>query len=213
MSGTVDYDYKAYEDLSVSYSAELLGGGQRYGQDYLRLLSLQVGKVDRIFEWCAGAGFIGFSLLARGSCETLCLADVNEEAVDACRNTIERNGLQDRVDVYLSDGLQEIPTSESWDLVVGNPPHSGTDEQLAWAPELIYMDVDWKVHRDFYANVGQFLSQDSQVIIQENKDRSSVEDFEHMMEEGGLRAGKTTDCLISDHIYYMWSSLRPEVEG
>ena len=34
-----------------------------------------------------------------------------------------RNGLQDRVRVYLSDGLNGIPSSEKWDLVVSNPPH------------------------------------------------------------------------------------------
>lgn len=208
----MNYEYKTYENLSVSYSAELVGGGEKYGQDYLRLLPLQVGKVCRVFEWCAGPGFIGFSMLARGLCDTLCLADVNEEAADACLDTIERNGLQDRVDVYLSDGLKDIPKSESWDLVVGNPPHSGTDEQLAWGPELIYMDAGWKVHRDFYSNVGQFLAHDSNVIIQENRDHSCIDDFEPMMTKGGLQAEKTSDCPISEHIYYAWSTLKPKSE-
>ena len=57
-----------------------------------------------------------------GFCETLCLADVNPEAVEACRLTVARNGLSKRVAVYRSENLDGIPRSECWDLVVGNPP-------------------------------------------------------------------------------------------
>jgi methylase of polypeptide subunit release factors len=205
MAGTLDYDFKTYGDLTVSYTSDLIGGGERYGQDYLRFLPHQAGKVTRLFEWCAGPGFIGFSLLAHGLCETLCLADVNEAAVEACRDTVRRNQLEDRVDVYISDGLKDIPKSEAWDLVVGNPPHSGTDEELLWGPELIYQDPEWKLHRDFYANVGQFLSPESNVIIQENKDCSSIGDFAPMIEEGGLRVVKTSECQTHNFIYYVWS--------
>ena len=200
------YDFRSYGDFSVSYSNEIAGGGERYGQDYLKFLPANIGKVNRVFEWCAGAGFIGFSLLANGLCNSLCLADVNKEAVDACRDTIQRHGLQDRVDVYASDGLRDIPESESWDLVVGTPPHSGTDEQLMWAPELIYMDTDWKVHRDFYASVSRYLAPDANVIIMENKNVSSIEDFAPMIDGGNLRFVKTEDCPPHDHIYYLWSA-------
>ena len=44
-----------------------------------------------VYEWCAGPAFIGFSLLGHGLAETLCLADINPEAVEACRRTIADN--------------------------------------------------------------------------------------------------------------------------
>ncbi|MGZ9104358.1 MAG: hypothetical protein ACXW3M_00750, partial [Rhodoplanes sp.] len=56
-------------------------------------------------------GFIGFSLLAHDLCETLCVADINPEAVAACRRTVEANRLSDRVSVYQSDNLKDIPAS------------------------------------------------------------------------------------------------------
>ena len=206
MTRTVDYDLVTYGDISVSYLDELVGGGEKYGQDYLRYVSCQVGKVNRLFEWCSGPGFIGFSLLAHGLCDTLCLADVNEAAVDACREAVRRNRLEDRVDVYLSDGLQGIPRSESWDLVVGNPPHWGTDNALPWGPEIIYNDPQWVLHRDFYSSVGRFLKPDANVIIQENVDRSSIEDFAPMIENGGLRLVNTCECPVNSHIYYVWTA-------
>lgn len=205
MTGTVEYDLVTYGNISVSYIDELVGGGEKYGQDYLRFLPHHVGKVDRLFEWCAGPGFIGFSLLAHGLCDTLCLADVNEAAVEACRDTVRRNQLEDRVDVYISDGLQDIPESEAWDLVVGNPPHWRTDEALPWGPALIYNDPGWVLHRDFYSNVARFLSPDSNVIIQENRDRSSTEDFAPMIESGGLGVVHTSECPVNSHIYYIWT--------
>ena len=91
-------------------------------------MGVRIGRQERTFEWCAGPGFIGFSLLGHGLTDTLCLADVNPAAVDACNETIRRNGLEGRVDVYVSDGLAAIPASERWNLVVGNPPHSGSAE-------------------------------------------------------------------------------------
>ena len=76
----------------------------------------------RVFEWCAGPAFIGFSMLGHGLCETLCLADINPMAVTACRRTIASNGLGGSVTVYHSDDLSAIPVEEQWDLVVSNPP-------------------------------------------------------------------------------------------
>ena len=57
-------------------------------------------KQARVFEWCAGPAFIGFSLLGKGQCETLCLADINPTSVAACRRTLADNGLSGRVTVY-----------------------------------------------------------------------------------------------------------------
>jgi hypothetical protein len=89
------YGEVAYAGLRVSTKPHLDGGGSTFGQDFIPLLRRRgMPKAARAFEWCAGPGFIGFSLLAHGLCETLCLADVNPEAVAACRRTVARNGLE-----------------------------------------------------------------------------------------------------------------------
>src|SRR5690349_9794644 len=113
-----------YGDIDVYYKRFLDGGGTGFGQDFLRLFrSRRMPTQARVFEWCAGPGFIGFSLLGFGLCDTLCLADINSDAVRACERTVAYNRLEERVSIYHSDNLDNIPASERWDLVVGNPPH------------------------------------------------------------------------------------------
>jgi methylase of polypeptide subunit release factors len=201
----MEYLTATYRDITVCYTDELVGGGESFGQEYLTVVEDRIGHVDRVFEWCAGPGFIGFSLLAHGLCESLCLADVNPTAVEAYRETIRRNQLQDRVTVYQSDCLNDIPADESWDFVSGNPPHSGTDQQLPWGPDIIYMDAGWALHRRFYGDVARFLRADANILIQENRDLSKPEDFRPMIEESGLQFAASFDSAADSRIYYVWS--------
>lgn len=177
------WQYKTYGDLRVSYKRRLDGGGSRFGQDYLRLLRERGAPVmPRVFEWCAGPAFIGFSLLAHGFAKSLCLADINPHAVKACRRTVRENGLEARVRVHLSDNLSAIPETERWDLVVSNPPHFAD----AYHGSLRAHDPGWQIHAGFYARVPEFLSADGVVLIQENGRGSRAETFRSMIEAAGL---------------------------
>jgi methylase of polypeptide subunit release factors len=202
------YQTVSYNGITVYYSPDLVGGGEKYGQDYLAQIAERFGTVGRVFEWCAGPGFMGFSLLAHGLCRSLCLADVNPAAVTACRETVRRNGLADRVAVYQSDCFDAIPLAEQWDLAIGNPPHSGTDAVLPWGQSCIYMDAGWALHRRFYRDVARFLSPGASVLIQENADLSTPDTFRPMIAAGGLRFADSFSCPIDPHIYYVWSTLR-----
>lgn len=115
--------HKIFNGIKVFYTRDTYAGGCTFGQDYIRLMILNNIRPKKIFEFCSGAGFIGFSLLAHGACDELCLADINKEAVACCFLTIRENGLEDIVSLYNSDGLDGIPNTEKWDMVVGNPPH------------------------------------------------------------------------------------------
>jgi predicted RNA methylase len=173
-----------YAGVRVSTKPHLDGGGSTFGQDFIPLLRRRkMPKVQRAFEWCAGPGFIGFSLLAHGPCETLCLADVNPEAVAACRRTVARNALEDKVAVYLSDNLKDIPPSEQWDLVVSNPPHF-VDSGIG---HLRYHDPDWRVHRGFFAGIARHLKPGGVVVLQENNAGSTPATFAPMIAAAGLR--------------------------
>lgn len=169
--------------IRVRYQRHLDGGGTKFGQGFIPFLqSRGMPKQPRAFEWCSGPGFIGFSMLAHELCETLCLADINPEAVAACRQTIADNGLADRVTVYLSDNLKSIPQSEHWDLVVSNPPHF-VDQ---FAGSLRAHDPDWRIHRGFFATVAPFLKPGGVIILQENTAGSTVETFRSVIEQSGL---------------------------
>jgi len=197
--------YKEFNGIRVYYTEVLDGGGAGFGQDYIDFIRVHFPGQERIFEWCSGPGFIGFSLLAHGLCHTLCLADVNPLAVAACRKTIRWNGLEDRVTVYLSDNLREIPESERWDLVVGNPPHFNRIVTKKKSPEIIYLDRDWRVHREFYEHVGRFLKEDGALVIQENALRSTPESFREMIELNGFSVVDAPVCKLDSRYYYMLS--------
>jgi len=97
------YLIKKYGEIEVAWLPELNGGGMTHGQQFIPVVKRVCGKVGRAFEFCAGPGFIGFSLLAEGLCRYLCVADANPLAVEALKETVRRNRLIDRVSVYLSD--------------------------------------------------------------------------------------------------------------
>jgi len=177
------YSQVTYSGIAVSYKPHLDGGGSTCGQDIISLLQARgMSKAKRAFEWCAGPGFIGFSLLANNLAETLCLADVNPEAVAACRRTIARNGLEARASVYLSNNLKGLPESEQWDLVVGNPPHfakSGIGQKR-------YHDADWEIHREFFGDVSNHLQPGGFILLQENTLEATPDTFAPMIADAGL---------------------------
>jgi methylase of polypeptide subunit release factors len=178
------YRTATYAGVRVAYKTHLDGGGSTFGQDFVPVLRNRgMRQVQRAFEWCAGPGFIGFSLLAHGLCETLCVADVNGEAVAACRKTVGDNRLENRVAVYRSNNLENIPPAEQWDLVVSNPPHF-VDTSFG---QLRYHDPDWRVHRGFFGHVAQHLKPGGVIVLQENNAGSTPATFSAMIAEAGLR--------------------------
>jgi hypothetical protein len=170
--------------INIKYREELDGGGTTFGQDFLSFFKARgMPKRKRIFEWCSGPGFIGFSLLGNDVCETLCLADINPDAVGSCRDTVLANSLSGRVSVYQSDNLKGIPRSEKWDLVVSNPPHF-IDQ---YEGDIRAHDPEWRIHREFLATVGDFLLKDGVVVLQENNRGSTVETFRQMIDQSALK--------------------------
>jgi methylase of polypeptide subunit release factors len=182
----MNYYQVKYRDLTVNYTPVLDGGGMTFGQQYLEVIRRKLGRVGHVFEYCAGPGFIGFSILANGLCDKLTLADVNPEAVKAVKATIAENRLEDRVTVYQSDCLDHIPTTEKWDLVVSNPPHFD-GEQHDYQAAIRLVDPGWEIHRKFYRDIKKYLNPGASVIFQENAQATSSEDFAPMIRENGLQ--------------------------
>ena len=181
-----------YGDVEVHYKRFLDGGGSLFGQDYIRFLrGRNMPRQQRVFEWCAGPGFIGFSLLAHGLCETLCLADVTPGAVRAARLTVRRNQLGKRVSVYRSDNLKQIPADERWTLVVGNPPHFAEER---FADDIRSYDREWHLHRELFRDVARFLAPGGVIVLQENNEGSTAETFRPMIAEAGLEIVLVENC-------------------
>lgn len=169
-----------YKGIRVAYRPSLDGHGSLGAPDYISIVRehrSKPGGYRRAFEWCAGPGFIGFALLAEGICSTLCLADINPEAVECVKRTIDANGLADRVTVYQSDNLKSVPESERFDLVIGNPPnfyslnplHPATKmiERYGGGNTLRAVDPRWAIHAEFYRTIGAYLEERAPLLIYE----------------------------------------------
>jgi tRNA1(Val) A37 N6-methylase TrmN6 len=204
------WKHVSYSGLQVYFKKHLDGGGSDFGQDFIPFLELRkMPRQQRVFEWCSGPGFIGFSLLAHGLAETLSLADVNPEAVEACQRTIAENDLARRVSAYQSDNLKNIPNSERWDLVVANPPHFADD----WIDDLRSYDDNWHLHRNFFAAVGRFLKPGGVVVLQENNRGSTAATFAPMIEAAGLSTVFVAECRpkrTSYDRFYFLGVMRPD---
>jgi hypothetical protein len=181
------YRIERYGDIDVCWESELEGGGLSFGRTFVPVVRDLVGPVDRVFEFCAGPGFIGFSLLAEGLCRSLALADVNPDAVRCLQATVDRNRLHDRVSVYTADGLDGLPGSESWDLVVSNPPHHLANTEKQYRGDIRAYDPGWRIHAAFYSSVRPFLKRHGSILMLENYDGSNESTFLPHIRAGGLR--------------------------
>lgn len=201
-----DHSVTQYHGLKLAWRQELSGGGRGFGQDFIPVVEHLFGRVNRLYEFCAGPGYIGFALLARDLCDHLVLSDVNPQALDMARETVRLNDLGDKVTIYESDGLNDIPADERWDLVISNPPHYPF--QVKDEPSLILDDPDWQMHRDFFGRVGAFLAPGASVLFLENSEGAPPEDFMPMLADGGLSLVRTlwhTGGRAAAHHYYLWA--------
>ena len=162
--------------LDIVYRRSLDGGGPIAAPHFVRFIKAHNGrwptKFERAFEWCCGPGYVGLTLLAEGIGDHWCLADINPAAIDCLRRTVARNRLEDRVSYYVSDNFSNIPPGERFDLVVGIPPnYSGLNPRHPfyeiYKDDLRPNDPGFRIHRDFYRNVKQYLNPGAMLFILE----------------------------------------------
>ncbi|WOH64022.1 methyltransferase [Bradyrhizobium sp. BWA-3-5] len=189
---TPDYKCKTWNGASVYYTENLNGGGVDYADDYLDLFNCfkDRPRFQRMFEWCCGPAFIGYSMLAGTICESLCLADLYRPAIDAAQYTACKNNIRDRVTIYQGDGLLALPESEKFDLVVGNPPHYVERNMLEYIRNIeprIYVDDKWLLHREFFSGIRKHLKRNGLIVLLESSRGSHIDTFRPMIESSGLK--------------------------
>ena len=152
---------------------ELDGGGRWWASEFPRILEpVFPGRVfEKCFDWCSGPGYCGFEVLDYGMCNSLVLGDIHTLAIEYANRTINdpENNCKDRVVAYNISRIDQLPTTEKFDLVIGNPPH--TDKinlELDADQTRILSDVGWKSHREFFQNIGNYLTDDGVILLCEN---------------------------------------------
>ena len=63
-------------------------------------------------------GHLAAELVMSGKCSKVIASDVNEKPLGSARNTIEKNGISDKVELVLSDGLENIDIDGVTDIII-----------------------------------------------------------------------------------------------
>ena len=175
----------SYGGIAVFDRPELHKGGMSFGQDFPRVLNeLGVGRCRALFEYCAGPGYIGYSLLAAGWCETLALADVSRDAVAAAsahgRVQPARRSAWRSTSPTRSTRSPRKSAGISWSRT-----RRTSSRTRAGAEDIQVFDKDWKVHARFYESVKRHMEPGGLVVMVENAAGSDPRLFEQMIRAGG----------------------------
>ena len=180
--------------LDVSTSNETDGFGFQTCQEAVNIFHQfsEGRKFNNALEWCCGPGYYGLGIWKTGLVKTISFSDIAPEAEIVMRRTFDDNNID--FPFYLSDNFDNIP-KQKFDLIVGNPPHFNfnipdNDLNPDHHEDRKMRDLDWEVHKKFYKQVGEYLTDDGSIMLMENWKGSSVETFESIWEENDFQLTK-----------------------
>ncbi|KQT10723.1 50S ribosomal protein L3 N(5)-glutamine methyltransferase [Ramlibacter sp. Leaf400] len=108
-----------------SFIAELLADGT---------LDPWLGEhTRRVLDLCTGNGSLAVLAAMAYPDVTVDGADLSAEALEVARLNVERHGLQERIRLLRSDGLQSV--EGSYDLILCNPPYVNSTSMAELPPE------------------------------------------------------------------------------
>jgi methylase of polypeptide subunit release factors len=238
-SSSEPFEKWRYKDIEVFYRKRLDGAGTDLAVPFVDFVRANYpGKnFPSLFEWCAGPGFTGFSLLHENICDRLCLADINRDAIECVAETTRFNNLGAKVSYYVSDNFDDIPANERFDLIVGTPPHfcgliAKDPQHEISKDDLRPIDPDWQIHRKFYSQVRKHLLPGGLLLISEAeptltevivghgegrdvRHQAPLIDFKYMIERAGLSYVKTVPYAVcrGSLVLFIVISQGPEKEN
>ena len=63
-------------------------------------------------------GYLPAYLITEGLCDRCIAADINDKPLASARNTAKTHGLEDKIDIILSDGLKKVPLEGITDIII-----------------------------------------------------------------------------------------------
>ena len=156
-----------------SFIAELLvdGGADEYLSDHTR----------QVLDLCTGNGSLAVLAAMAWPEVQVTGADISPDALAVARINVDKHGLQDRIQLQLSDGLAALPGP--WDLILCNPPYVNAasmaalpaeyraEPQLALAGGNDGMDFV----RQLFAAAPACMSEDAVIILEIGNERAYFE--------------------------------------
>jgi hypothetical protein len=143
--------------------------------DYINILLAEIGERSLdVLDMFAGSGVIGFCLRKEAPIRSISFAEVNYWAVRSMRSTMA-NDPQLAGKIWLSEGMTGVPQSESYDLIVGNPPHANMKLE---GPRLLPgADPAWEAHHIFFRDAWRHLKPGGRILFIESRSAEIVGNF------------------------------------
>jgi methylase of polypeptide subunit release factors len=157
-------EYIKINNFKLYTSKDYEGGGLTYGIPALSSKNIFPHIVNGdIFEICCGVGTMGFYLNSLNKCNSLTLSDINPKVEKYIEATIKDNNFNN-TNFFISDGLDNIPSSKKFDTVVLNPPHYRYLEDRMKEFLIGFDSYDLKFHKNFYNNIHKYIKSTSSII-------------------------------------------------
>ncbi|MFT5085185.1 MAG: ribosomal protein L3 glutamine methyltransferase [Lentisphaeria bacterium] len=121
------FPFKITQDVLVPRSpiAELLLSGFQPWMEQMP---------SAILDLCTGSGCIGISCAHQFPDSRVVLSDISESALGVARQNVSFHQLEDRIDVVLSDGFDQL-NGQTFDLIISNPPYVDAEDLAAMPAE------------------------------------------------------------------------------
>jgi len=171
------------QGIKIKYHPSMEGGGIYRSPMFIEVLSLIAP--NRIFnhclEWCSGPGFIGFSLLGKGLCKQLDLADIWQPSLTAAKAV----KAPCNVDTWHIRNLCDIQPPRMYDLIVANPPWwpgnllQNQHNRLGADPELTIL-------KKFLKDAKNYLTHDGIIVLIEGQTYTGPKDISNALVDTGL---------------------------
>ena len=176
-------------NIQLKYNEKMYGRGPIVAPMFIHIIeSLDKNRhYKNCLEWCSGPGFIGYSILEKGICSELDLADIWKPSLRAAENVETTK----KVTTWHIRKLSDIQPLKKYDLIVGNPPWNSGN--LLGANGL-HADPGLKIIRQFFCDVKKYLSKDGFIVIVEGQMYTGPKDFVEMIDENGLEMCKLFSC-------------------
>ena len=171
------------QGIKIKYHPSMEGGGIYRSPMFIEVLSLIAP--NRIFnhclEWCSGPGFIGYSLLGKGLCKQLDLADIWQPSLTAAKAV----KAPCNVDTWHIRNLCDIQPPRMYDLIVANPPWwpgnllQNQHNRLGADPELAIL-------KKFLKDAKNYLTPNGLIVLVEGQTYTGPKDISNALADTGL---------------------------
>jgi len=135
----------------------------------------------RVLDLCTGNGSLAVLAAMAWPEVAVTGADISSDALAVARINVDKHGLQDRIQLQLSDGLAALPGP--WDLILCNPPYVNAASMAALPaeyraePELALAGGSDGMDfiRQLFAAAPACMSEDAVIVLEIGNERANFE--------------------------------------